>query len=137
VGKPAALVLLLVPAAAGAVDAWLIRGWAAANWLSDGAEPVQDPFEWGQVGTVASVGRPVDYDQVLVGHVPDQDGDDAQGRVEVGGDSAMDRMSWQRAAMARCSTVSFGVSSPVEVVETSVSIFRSSWVGRVRPGVMA
>jgi hypothetical protein len=45
VGKPAALALLLVPAAAGAVDAWLIRGWAAANWLSDGAEPVLDPFE--------------------------------------------------------------------------------------------
>ena len=45
VGKPAALVLLLVPAAAIVVDAWLIRGWADANWLSDGAEPVQDPFE--------------------------------------------------------------------------------------------
>jgi hypothetical protein len=38
-------VLLLVPAAAIVVDAWLIRGWADANWLSDGAEPVQDPFE--------------------------------------------------------------------------------------------
>jgi hypothetical protein len=31
--------------------------------------------------------------------------------------------------MARCSTVSFGVSSPTEVVETSVSIARSSWAG--------
>src|SRR5215207_6235573 len=39
--------------------------------------------------------------------------------------------------MARCSTVSFGVCSPVEMVETSVSIARSSWVGRVRPPVMA
>jgi hypothetical protein len=38
----------------------------------------------------------------------------------------MDRISWQRAAMARCSTVSFGVCSRVEVVETSVSISRSS-----------
>jgi hypothetical protein len=49
----------------------------------------------------------------------------------------MDRMSWHRAAMARCSTVSFGVCSPLEVVETSVSISRSSWVGRVRPPVIA
>jgi hypothetical protein len=39
--------------------------------------------------------------------------------------------------MARCSTVSFGVCSRVEVVETSVSISRSSWVGRVRPPVIA
>src|SRR5829696_3916632 len=46
-------------------------------------------------------------------------------------------MSRHRAAMARCSTVSFGACSPVEVVETSVSIARSSWVGRVRPPVMA
>jgi hypothetical protein len=38
-----------------------------------------------------------------------------------------------RRPMACCSTVSFGVCSPVEMVETSVSISRSSWVGRVRP----
>ena len=44
---------------------------ASPESLSDGVEPVQDPFEQGQVGTVASVGRPVGYDQVLVGHVPD------------------------------------------------------------------
>jgi ABC-type transporter Mla maintaining outer membrane lipid asymmetry ATPase subunit MlaF len=55
--------------------------------------------------------------------------------------SAMDSISWQRAAMARCSTVSFGVCSPTEVVtevvETSVSIARSSWLGRVRSPVIA
>jgi hypothetical protein len=39
-----------------------------------------------QVGTVASVGRPVDHDQVLVGHVTDQDADDAEGKVKLGGE---------------------------------------------------
>ena len=53
---------------------------------SDGAQPVQHPLQQGQVGTIASVGRPVDHDQVLVGHVTDQDADDAQGKMEVGGD---------------------------------------------------
>jgi hypothetical protein len=51
--------------------------------------------------------------------------------------SAMERMSRQRAAMARCSTVSLGDRSPSEVVETSASISRSVWAGRVRPPVMA
>ena len=83
------------------------------------------------------MGRPVDHDQVFVGHVTDQDADDAEGKVELGGDLGDGQMSWQRAAMARCSTVSFGVCSTLEVVETSVSIARASWVGRVRPPVMA
>jgi hypothetical protein len=39
--------------------------------------------------------------------------------------------------MARCSTVSFGVCSPAEVVGISVSTSRAVWVGRVRPPVMA
>jgi hypothetical protein len=39
--------------------------------------------------------------------------------------------------MARCSTVSLGDRSPSEVVETSASISRSVWAGRVRPPVMA
>ena len=37
----------------------------------------------GQLGTVARVGRPVDNDQVLVGHVTDQDADHAEGKVEL------------------------------------------------------
>jgi hypothetical protein len=53
---------------------------------SDGAQAVQHPFQQGQVGTGASVGRPVDHDQALVGHVTDQDANDAQGKMEVGGD---------------------------------------------------
>jgi hypothetical protein len=32
------------------------------------------------------VGRPVDDDELLVGHVTDQDADDAQRKMEVGGD---------------------------------------------------
>jgi len=100
-------------------------------------EPGQHPLQQDQVGTVASVGRPVDHDQVLIGHVADQNADDAEGKVQLAETSGMDRMSWHRAAMARCSTVSFGGWSPVGVVETSVSISRSPWVGRVRPPVMA
>ena len=53
---------------------------------SDGAQSVQHPLQQGQVGTIASVGRPVDHDQVLVGHVTDQDADDAERKMEVGGD---------------------------------------------------
>ena len=53
---------------------------------SDGAQPVQHPLQQGQVGTIASVGRPVDDDELLVGHVTDQDADDAQRKMEVGGD---------------------------------------------------
>jgi hypothetical protein len=49
-------------------------------------EPGQHPLQQGQVGTVARVGRPVDNDQVLVGHVTDQDADDAEGQVELCGD---------------------------------------------------
>jgi hypothetical protein len=37
-------------------------------------KPGQHPLQQGQVGTVASVGRPVDHDQVLVGHVTDHEG---------------------------------------------------------------
>ena len=46
-------------------------------------EPVQHPLQQGQVGTVARVGRPVDHDQVLVGHVTDQDADHAEGKMEL------------------------------------------------------
>jgi hypothetical protein len=85
---------------------WLNHvGQASPASLSDGLQPVQYPLQQGQVGTVASMDRPVDHDQVLIGHVADQDADDAEGTVEV--------------------------------VETSVSISRSWWVGRVRPPVMA
>jgi len=49
-----------------------------------------------------------------------------RGRWSCAETSAIDRMSWQRAAMARCSTVSVGVRSPTEVVEISASISRSS-----------
>jgi hypothetical protein len=100
-------------------------------------EPVQHPLQQGQVGTVAGGGRPVDHDQVLVGHVTDQDADDAEGKVEPCGDLGDGQDVVAEAAMARCSTVSFGVCSPMEVVETSASISRSSWVGRVRPPVIA
>jgi hypothetical protein len=79
----------------------------------------------------------VDHDQVLVGHITDQDPDDAEGKVQPCGDLGDGQDLVQRAAMARCSTVSFGVWSRTEVVETSVSISRSSWVGRVRPPVIA
>jgi hypothetical protein len=89
-------------------------------------QPVQDPLQQGQVGTIAGLGRPVDDDQVLVGHVPDQDADDAQGKVEVGRDLGDGQ-----------DVVAQGSDGPVEVVETSVSISRSWWVGRVRPPVMA
>ncbi len=94
---------------------------------SDGAQPVQHLLEQGQVGMVASVGWPVDDDQVLVGHVTDQDADDAERKLEVGGDLGDGQMSRQRAPMARCSTVSFGLCSPAEMVETSVSI--AKWSG--------
>ena len=104
---------------------------------SDGAQPVQHPLQQGQVGTIASVGRPVDHDQVLVGHVTDQDADDAQGKMEVGGDLGDGQGVVAEGGDGPCSTVSFGVCSPVEVVQSSVSISRSSWVGRVRPPVMA
>jgi hypothetical protein len=110
---------------------------ASPESSSDGVEPVQHSLWQGQVGTVAGLGRPIDHDQVLVGHVTDQDADHAKGRGSWAETSAMDRRSWQRAAMARCSTVSFGVGSPTEVVKTSVSISRAVWVGRVRPPVMA
>jgi MFS family permease len=40
-------VLLLVPAAAGAFGAWLIRGSASPESLSDGVEPVQHPLAGG------------------------------------------------------------------------------------------
>ena len=66
---------------------WLNHvGQASPASLSDGLQPVQYPLQQGQVGTVASMDRPVDHDQVLIGHVADQDADDAEGKVEVGGD---------------------------------------------------
>jgi hypothetical protein len=53
---------------------------------SAGVEPVQHPLQQDQVATVASVGRPVDHDQVLIGHVTNQDADDTEGNVELCGD---------------------------------------------------
>src|ERR671920_1389480 len=50
---------------------------------SNALEPVQHPLQQDQVGTVAGVGRPVDHDQALVGHVTDQDADDAEGKMEL------------------------------------------------------
>jgi hypothetical protein len=100
-------------------------------------EPGQHPLEQGLVGTVARVGRPVDHDQVLVGHVTDQDADHAEGKMELCRDLGDGQKVVAEDGDARCSTVSFGVCS-TEVVETSDSISRgASWVGRVRPAVMA
>jgi hypothetical protein len=53
---------------------------------SDAMEPVQHPFQQGQVGMVASLSWPVDHDQVLVGHIADQNPDDAEGKVKPCGD---------------------------------------------------
>jgi hypothetical protein len=68
----------------------------------------------------------MDDDQVLVGHVTDQDADHAEGKVELRRDLGDGQDVVQRTAIARCSTVSLGVGSTVEVVETSVSISRAS-----------
>ena len=66
---------------------WLNHvGQASPESLSDGLQPVQYLLQQGQVGTVASLGRPVDHDQPLIGHVADQDPDDAEGKMELGGD---------------------------------------------------
>jgi hypothetical protein len=82
------------------------------------------------------VGRPVDHDQVFVGHVTDQDADDAEGKVELCRDLG-DRQK----------VVAEDGDGPLlhsqlrrqlrTGVEASVSIARASWVGRVRPPVMA
>jgi hypothetical protein len=91
-------------------------------------EPGQHPLQQDQVGTVASVGRPVDHDQVFVGHVTDQDADDAEGKVELCGDLG-DRQK----------VVAEDGDGPLlhsqlrrqlhNGVEASVSIARASWVG--------
>jgi hypothetical protein len=86
---------------------------------------------------IASVGRPVDHDQVFVGHVTDQDADDAEGKVELCGDLGDRQKVVAEDGDGPLLHGQLRVSSPTEVVETSVSIARSSWVGRVRPPVMA
>src|SRR5512133_440211 len=70
------------PSALDAPQHWRL---GRSESLSDGAEAVQHPLQQGQVGTVTDLRRRVDHDQVLVGHVPDQDLDDAQGKMKVGG----------------------------------------------------
>ena len=104
---------------------------------SDRSQAVEHALQQGQVRAVAALGRPVDHHHALVGHVTDQHAGDAEGRSSLAEISATERMSRHRAAIARCSTVSFGDRSPREVVETSASISRSVWAGRVRPPVMA
>jgi hypothetical protein len=89
-------------------------------------EPVQHSFQHGQVRTVASVGRPVDDDQVLVGHIADQDPDDAEGKMKPRGDLGDRQKVVAEGGDGPLLTVSFGVCSRVEVVETSVSISKSS-----------
>ena len=117
---------------------WLNHvGQASPASLSDGLQPVQYLLQQGQVGTVACVGRPVDHDQVLIGHVADQDADDAEGKVEVGGDLGDGQDVVAESGDGPLLYGQLRRLLPGEVVETSVSISRSSWVGRVRPPVMA
>jgi hypothetical protein len=52
----------------------------------DRAETVQDPFEQGEVGAVATLARPVHGHEALVGHVTDQDPGDPEREVKAGGD---------------------------------------------------
>jgi hypothetical protein len=100
-------------------------------------EPGQHPLEQRQVRTVASVGRPVNHDQVLVGHVPDQNADDAEGKMELCRDLGDRQKVVAEDGDGPLLHGQLRVRSPTEVVETSVSIARSSWVGRVRPPVIA
>jgi hypothetical protein len=100
---------------------------------SDAVEPVQHSFQQGQVGTVASVGRPVDDDQVLVGHIANQDADDAEGKVKPCGDLGDGQDLVAEAAMARCSTVSFGSGPrPRWWRPASRSPGRRGWAGSAR-----
>ena len=116
----------------------LDNGGSLSPECSSGAvEPVQHPFQQGQVGMVASLGWPVDDDQVLVGHVPDQDPDDAEGKVKAYGDLGDGQDVVAEGGDGPLLHGQLGVGSPTGVVETSVSISRSSWVGRVRPPVIA
>ena len=117
---------------------WLNHvGQASPESLSDALQPVQYPLQQGQVGTVASMDRPVDHDQVLIGHVADQDADDAERKVEVGGDLGDGQDVVAESGDGPLLHSLLRRLLPGEVVETSVSISRSSWVGRVRPPVMA
>jgi hypothetical protein len=111
-------------------------GSAGPESLSDGAEAVQHPFQQGQVGTVSDVGWPVDDDQVLLGHVTDQDADEAQGKVEVGGHLGDGQ-----------DVVAEGGDGPLlhgqlrrllpDRGGRDQRLRPRSWVGRVRPPVMA
>jgi hypothetical protein len=56
--------------------------------------------------------------------------------VEPGADLGDRQEMVAEAPMGRCSTVSF-VSSPMAIVATSTSSFRSSWLGHVHPPAIA
>jgi hypothetical protein len=114
-----------------------IVGQASPESSSDGVEPVQHPLQQGQVGTVAGGGRPVDHDQVLIGHVTDQDADDAEGKVEVGGDLGDGQDVVAEGGDGALLHGQLRRLLPNGGGGTSASISRSSWVGRVRPPVIA
>jgi hypothetical protein len=61
------------------------------------------------------LGRPVDHDQVLVGHVTDQDADDAERKAEPCGDLGDGQDVVAESGDGPLLTVSFGVCSPMEV----------------------
>jgi hypothetical protein len=105
--------------------------------LSDAVEPVQHPFQHGQVGMVAGLGWPVDHDQVLVGHIADQDPGHAEGKVKPCADLGDGQDLVTEGGDGPLLHGQLRVCSPTEVVETSVSISRSPWLGRVRPPVIA
>jgi hypothetical protein len=95
------------------------------------------PAAAGQVGTVAGLGGSIDHDQALVGHVTDQDVDDAEGKVKPCGDLGDGQDVVAEGGDGPLLHGQLRRLLPMEMVETSVSISRSSWVGRVRPPVMA
>ena len=83
------------------------------------------------------MGWPVDRDQVLVGHVADQDPDHAQGQVEPGRDLSDGQDVVAQGGDGALLDGQLGGRPLGERVETSASISKSSWVGRVRPPVIA
>lgn len=89
-------------------------------------EPVQHPFQQGPIGTVASLGWPVDHDQVLVGHITDQDPDDAEGKVQPCRDLGDGQDLVAEGGDGPPLHGQLRGCSPTEVVETSASISKSS-----------
>jgi hypothetical protein len=117
---------------------WLNHvGQASPASLSDGLQPVQYPLQQGQVGSVASMDRPVDHDQVLIGHVADQDADDAERKVEVGGHLGDGQDVVAESGDGPLLHGQLRRLLPDGGGADQRSISRSSWVGRVRPPVMA